>query len=151
MPRSVSITNEVIAPISGSVGNITLKVGDYVTTGQSLTTLNQNSVFDLQVPIPLGHSKQLHPGLAVQLLDPNGNQLLGSGTLYFVASQTDPSAQTILARARFSNANGMLRDAQYVKARIIWQTKPGVLIPVDAVTSIGGQSFVFVAENQRGE
>jgi len=137
----------VTAPISGSVGNITLKVGDYVTIGQSLTTLNQNSVFDLQVPIPLGRSKQLHPGLAVQLLEPNGNQLLGSGTLYFVASQTDPSAQTILTRARFSNANGMLRDAQYVKARIIWQTKPGILIPVDAVTSIGGQNFVFVAEN----
>ncbi len=137
----------VIAPISGSVGNITLKIGDYVTIGQSLTMINQNSVFDLQVPISVSHSKQLHPGLAVQLLEPNSNQLLDSGALHFVASHTNPSSQTILTRARFSNANGMLRDAQYVKARIIWQTKPGVLIPVDAVTSIGGQNFVFVAEN----
>lgn len=112
-----------------------------------MTTIDQNSVFDLQVPIPLGHSKQLHPGLTVQLLDPNSNQLLSSGTLYFVASQTDPTAQTIVTRARFSNVNGTLRNAQYVKARIIWQTKPGVLIPVDAITSIGGQNFVFVAQS----
>ncbi len=138
----------VNAPISGSVGNITLKVGDYVSTGQTLTNINQNSVFDLQIPIPLLRSNQLHSGLVVQLLDPTSNHLLNSGKIYFVASQTDPSTQTILTRARFTNANGMLRDAQYVKARVIWHSKPGVLIPVDAVTTIGGNNFVFVAENQ---
>ena len=138
----------VNAPISGSVGNITLKVGDYVSTGQTLTNINQNSVFDLQIPIPLLRSNQLHSGLVVQLLDPTSNHLLNSGKIYFVASQTDSNTQTILTRAQFSNANGMLRDGQYVKARVIWKTKPGVLIPVDAVTTIGGNNFVFVAENK---
>ena len=139
---------QVNAPIAGIVGNITLKSGDYVTTGQTLTTINQNKFFDLQIPIPLSHSNDLRTGLLVQLLDPNTGNQLGSGTIYFVSPQTNSSAQTILTRARFPNPNGNLRDAQYVRSRVIWQTQPGVLIPTTAVTTIGGQNFVFMAENQ---
>ncbi len=138
----------VLAPISGAVGNITLKVGDYVTTGQTLTTINQNNFFDLQIPIPLNHSGELRQGLAVQLLDPTTKKQLGSGNIYFVSSQADPNAQSILTRARFPNVGNSLRDSQYVEARVIWNTKPGVLVPTEAVTPIGGQNFVFVAQER---
>lgn len=138
----------VLAPISGAIGNITLKIGDYVSTGQTLTTINQNNFFDLQIPIPLSHTADLRQGLAVQLLDPNTSNKLGSGNIYFISSQADPNAQTILTRARFPNAGNSLRDSQYVKARVIWNTKPGVLVPTEAVTPIGGQNFVFVAQER---
>lgn len=137
----------VVAPISGAVGNITLKPGDYVTTGQTLTTINQNNAFDLQIPIPLSRSGQVRTGLPVELLDPNTGDRLGSGSIYFVSSQADSTSQVILTRARFSNS-GKLRDSQYVRARVIWKSTPGVLVPTTAVTTIGGQNFVFVAEEQ---
>lgn len=136
----------VVAPISGAIGNITLKVGDYVKTGDSLTTINQNDAFDLQIPIPLSRSGQLRTGLPVQLLDPNTGNLLGSGNIYFVSSQADPNAQSLLTRARFLNTGSKLRNSQYVRARVIWNTMPGILVPVESVTTIGGQSFVFVAK-----
>jgi RND family efflux transporter MFP subunit len=136
---------QISSPIAGSVGDITLKVGDYVTTGQTLTTINQNNSFDLQIPIPISYSKQLRPGLTVQLLDPNNGNLLGSGDIYFVSAQANATAQTIQTRAQFSNPNGRLRDAQYVRARVIWGTQPGVLVPTEAVSPIGGQNFVYVA------
>lgn len=139
----------VTAPISGAVGNITLKVGAYVKAGDTLTTINQNEAFDLQIPIPLSRSGQVRTGLAVQLLDPNTGNQLGSGNIYFVSPQADPTAQSILTRARFPNAGGKLRDSQYVRARVIWDTKPGVLVPVESVTTIGGQSFVFVAQESQ--
>ena len=142
----------VVAPISGAVGDISLKVGDYVTTGQTLTTINQNDFFDLQIPIPISRSGELRQGLAVQLLDPNTSKQLGSGSIYFVSSQVNADAQSILTRARFSNASRNLRNSQYVKARVIWDIKPGVLVPINAVTTIGDQNFVFVAqENQAKE
>ncbi len=137
---------KVIAPISGSVGDITLKVGDYVTTGQTLTTINQNNFFDLQIPVPLSRASQLRTGLSVQLLDPNTGNQVGSGNIYFVSSQADSNSQSILTRARFPNAGNSLRNAQYVRAKVIWNTKPGVLVPTEAVTPIGGQNFVFVAQ-----
>lgn len=136
----------VVAPIDGLVGNITLKMGDYVESGQTLTTINQNNTFDLQIPIPLNHASTLKPGLPVRLLDPTKNNQISSGRIYFIASAADPGSQSILARAQFLNTSGQLRDAQYVKARVIWDTKLGILVPVDAVTTIGGQNFVFVAQ-----
>jgi len=139
---------QVVAPIEGTVGNITLKSGDYVTTGQTLTTINKNNLFDLQIPIPLSRSGQLRTGLGVDLLDPNTGDQLGRGIIYFVSPQADSTSQVIQTRARFSNEGGKLRDSQYVRARVIWKTSPGVLVPTTAVTTIGGQNFVFVAENQ---
>jgi len=44
----------------------------------------------------------------------------------------------------------MLRNAQLIKARVIWSTEPMAVIPVLAVTRQGGQSFVFVAQQQGG-
>jgi RND family efflux transporter MFP subunit len=135
----------VASPINGSVGDITLKIGDYVSTGQTLTTVNQNDSFDLQIPVPIGYSNQLRRGLTVQLLDPTSGKQLSSGNLYFVSAQASSTSQTIQTRARFPNSNGNLRDAQYVRSRIIWKTQSGVLVPTEAVSPIGGQNFVYVA------
>ena len=44
----------------------------------------------------------------------------------------------------------VLRNAQLVKARVIWKTTPMAVVPVLAVTRQGGQSFVFVARQQDG-
>jgi multidrug efflux pump subunit AcrA (membrane-fusion protein) len=44
----------------------------------------------------------------------------------------------------------MLRTAQMIKARVIWSTTPMAVIPVLAVTRQGGQSFVFVTQQQGG-
>ncbi len=44
----------------------------------------------------------------------------------------------------------MLRNAQMVKARVIWSTSPMAVVPVLAVTRQGGQAFVFVAQEKDG-
>ena len=44
----------------------------------------------------------------------------------------------------------MLRNAQMIKARVIWSTKPMAVVPVLAVTRQGEQSFVFVVQQQNG-
>ena len=82
---------------------------------------------------------------------PTLKNLLSVGSIYFVSSKVDPNAQSVLTRAKFSNTNGNLRDSQYVKASIVWDTSPGVLVPVTAVKTIGGQSFVFTAANQTNQ
>lgn len=35
---------------------------------------------------------------------------------------------------------------QYVRARIVWSEAPALTVPVVAVSRVGGQYFVFVAE-----
>lgn len=137
---------QVVAPIAGAVGNITLKPGDVVSADQTLTTIINNDFFDFQIPIPLSRAGQLRKGLPVELLDPNTSNLLSSGSIYFINTTVNPDAQSILTRARFTNSKGNLRNAQYLKARVIWDKEQGVLVPTTAVITIGAQNFVFVAK-----
>ena len=146
---NVSVSyKEVRSPITGVVGDFSVKLGDYATTSQTITNITRNDSLDLRISVPTNHSAQLRVGLPVDLVDPNTNKRLTSGEIYFISPQADAGTQAILTKARFPNPDGSLRDRAYVKARVIWSKGEGILIPTSAVSSIGAQSFVFVG--QRG-
>ncbi|MBD2436554.1 efflux RND transporter periplasmic adaptor subunit [Nostoc sp. FACHB-110] len=137
----------VVAPITGIVGEFPVKIGDYVNTGQTITTITQNDALDLNISVPSNRLKQLRVGLPVQLIDPTTQKAIGQGAINYLSPTVSSDQQSILSKARFNNAQGRLRDGQYVKARVIWNRKPGILIPTVAISRIGGQSFVFVTED----
>jgi RND family efflux transporter MFP subunit len=142
---------QVVAPIDGIVGDVSAKAGDYVTIGQTLTTITQNDTLDMRISVPANNLAQLRSGLPVDLLDANNGQRLTQGSINFVSPQINAEAQSILVKARFSNRDQKLRDGQYVRARIVWNQQPGLLIPTQAVNRIGGQSFVYVVEEDRSK
>lgn len=138
---------QVVAPITGVVGEFPVKVGDYVNTGQTITTLTQNDALDLNLSVPSNRLKQLRIGLPAQLLDPATRQSIGTGAINYISPTVSSNQQSILSKARFANSQGQLRDGQYVQARVTWNRQPGILIPTVAISRIGGQSFVYVTEN----
>lgn len=46
----------------------------------------------------------------------------------------------------FNNGTNQLRANQFVRARLIWSSRSGVLVPTSAISRLGGQDFIFVAE-----
>ena len=135
----------VVAPIAGQVGEITIKLGDYVTSSTQLTTIVQNDTLDLEIAIPVEQSSNLEIGMPVELLDATGEQPLTTGSISFISPQTRVDSQLVQAEATFQNPGGKLQDAQRMQARIIWSEESGILIPTDAVSRIGQTTFVFVA------
>ena len=59
--------------------------------------------------------------------------------------------QSVLVKGVVQNPRGALRSSQFVRARIIWKTAQGLVVPVTAVLRINGQYFVFVAEGADGK
>jgi multidrug efflux pump subunit AcrA (membrane-fusion protein) len=53
----------------------------------------------------------------------------------------------VLVKAALKDVPPALRLQQFIRARIVWRTEPGVTIPVTAVSRISGQYFCFVAES----
>ena len=143
--------SQVLAPISGIVGDFPVKQGDYVNTQSTLTTITKNDFLDLKINVPVTRSRQLRLGLPVELIDPNSKQLLARGQIDFISPTVDNSLQNVLIKARFTNNNDILRDGQFVSAKVVWSEQPGILIPTVSVSRLGGQSFVFVAaeDNQK--
>jgi hypothetical protein len=91
----------------------------------------------------------VHQGLAVDLTDDSG-KVLQKTRLDFVSSEVDSTLQGILAKAPVKAGPEGLRNAQIVKARVIWSTKPMAVVPVLAVTRQGEESFVYVVQKQNG-
>ena len=135
----------VIAPFAGVIGDIPVKVGDYLKKGDPIATLTENKLLDLRLSIPLERQSQLRLGLPVEMLDSQG-KAIAIGQISFISPNVSANSQTILAKATFPNPNGELLNLQFVKAKVIWKEQPGILVPVIAVTRLGGQTFVFTAQ-----
>ncbi len=134
----------VTSPIAGVVGDIPINLGDYVQAGAQLATITQNQDLDLEISVPIGDAERLQVGLPVELSLFGQDDAIATGTLSFVSPTTDPSTQTVLAKARFSTPSVRLQDEQRLDVRIIWDERPGILIPTTAVSRLGGETFVFV-------
>lgn len=136
------------APFDGIVGDVPVHVGDYVTTTTVLTTVDENRDLEAYIYIPTERAGQVHPGLAVDILDNSGKQVERT-TINFVSPQVDDQLQGILAKAPVHSPE--LRTEQLVKARVIWTTAPVPTVPVLAVTRLGGQTFVYIAQGDKGK
>jgi RND family efflux transporter MFP subunit len=141
---------KVVAPMSGIVGDIPVRVGDRVTNTTMLTTVDKPGNLEAYVQVPIERAPDLKMGKEVQILDDTG-KTLAKGKISFISPQVDSQTQTVLVKATVPNDNGLLRTAQFVHARVIWGTHPGVEVPILAVSRISGQFFVFVAADKDGK
>ncbi len=139
---------QVVAPTAGTVGDVPIRVGDRVTTDTMLTTIDSIDRLELNVQVPSQRAASLRPGLVVQVLGDDGEPLVDTEAT-FISPRVDEATQSVLVKTVFANP-GTLRANQFVRARLVWATTPGLLIPVLAVLRLNGQPFVFVAEDVDG-
>ncbi len=140
---------KVVAPWSGIVGDIPVRVGDRVTTTTQLTTVDQPGSLEAYVYVPIEHSGQLKMNLPVQILDSEG-KIVADTKVSFISPQVDNATQTVLVKARIANGNDALRQSQFVRARLVFGTHNSPQVPILAVSRLAGQYFAFVAEPQTG-
>jgi len=141
----------VAAPTAGVVGDVPVRVGMMVTPQTLLTTFDQNATLEVNVSVPVERSPALRVGLPLQLLDSDSGETLAETKLSFVSPHVDDQTQSVLVKGMVANPAGSLRAMQYVRARIVWSTHMGILIPVTAVLRVTGQFFAFVAEDAGGK
>lgn len=140
---------KVVAPRTGIVGDVPVRVGDRVTTSTQLTTVDQPGSLEAYVYVPIEHSSQLKMNLPVQVVDGDG-KVLADSRVSFISPQVDNTTQTVLVKARITNGNDALRQSQFIRARVVWGTHQNPQVPILAVSRLAGQYFAFVAEPQNG-
>jgi RND family efflux transporter MFP subunit len=135
---------DIRAPFNGIVGDIPVHLGDYVSPTTLLTTVDENADLEAYIYIPTERATVVRRGLPVEILDPTG-KLLVKSTISFLSPQVDNGLQGILAKAEVPRTAELLRNQQLVNARVTWSTSPAPVVPVLAVSLIGGQTFVYLA------
>jgi multidrug efflux pump subunit AcrA (membrane-fusion protein) len=112
-----------------------------------LTTVDENNDLEAYVYIPTERAAEVRMGLGIDLTD-SSDELLEKTKVDFVSPEVDSTLQGILVKAPVHSE--ILRNAQIVKAKVIWSTKSMAVVPVLAVIRQGEQSFVFVMQKQNG-
>jgi RND family efflux transporter MFP subunit len=139
---------EVVAPRAGIVGDVPVRVGDRVVTTTTLSTVDRPGSLEAYIYVPIEKSAQLKMNLPVQIVDDAGHSL-ASSRITFISPQVDTATQTVLVKAQIANSNDSLRTAQFIRARVVWSSQERPVVPVIAVSRIGGLYFAFVAESDQ--
>jgi RND family efflux transporter MFP subunit len=135
----------IASPLTGVVGDIPIKRGAYVSVGDDLTSITENEALEVNLSIPTERRADLRLGLPVEILD-NQGKVLTKGKISFISPNVTADSQLVLAKAALENVNNELLNSQFIRARVILNRSPGVLVPTTAISRLGGQAFVFVAE-----
>ncbi|WP_224248453.1 efflux RND transporter periplasmic adaptor subunit [Hyalangium gracile] len=134
--------HEVSAPFAGVVGDIPVNVGDYVTPEMAVTSVDQSQALEVSVQVPVESAARIEVGrTVVELLDTEGEPNV-SAPVFFVAPTPTGNTQLVEVKAAFENTTG-LRSGQFVRARVVYQTRQALLLPTYAVSRLGSQAFAF--------
>ena len=139
----------VRSPINGVIGDLdTVKIGDYVKTGDVITGIVDNSTLWTLMEIPASQGSQVKVGQPVRLASQSTPPITGEGTITFVSpyyaiAQSGKPPNTLMVKAAFPNLTGQLKTGQYVASEIITGSSEQLAVPVQAVMMQAQQPFVY--------
>ena len=139
----------VRAPIDGIVGDLdSVKIGDYVQTGQAITGIVNNSTLWTLMQIPASTADAVKIGQTVTVTSQTNPPVSGSGQVSFISPYfgipgKTSAPNTVMVKATFPNLTGKLKTGQYVKSTIITGEESHLAVPVQAVFMQAQQPFVF--------
>jgi membrane fusion protein (multidrug efflux system) len=134
----------VIAPFGGVVGLRNLSVGAFVSPGQVITTLNDDSVVKLDFSIPEVHLTAVHVGQRIEAV---ARALPGEtfeGRIEALDTAIDPLTRSIRVRASLPNDEHRLIPGMLMTIDIMRGTRMAIVIPEDAPITEGRETFVWV-------
>ena len=139
---------QIHAPFSGMIGLSEKNIGDAVSKGELLTSLNEHSYMKLPIDLPeriLGYLTNKLSFVAITDSIPGATY---EGTLEYVNTKIDVKTRTISAYALLDNKNNMLKPGLLMKLDIsLEETEGAILIPEKSLLSINKKHYVYVADN----
>jgi membrane fusion protein (multidrug efflux system) len=134
----------VRAPFGGIAGARQVSVGDYVTTGTKLISLQTVNPQRASFQIPERYSDRLREGQRVlfQVAALPGRDF--RGTVDFVDPQVQLPGRTITVKASVPNPDRTLQAGMFIEARLATETRlHAIVVPEDAITQIQGGAFIW--------
>lgn len=144
----------VMAPISGSLKNILVKDGEYVTVGQALGTVSQNKRLVLRAEVSEKHYKSLSNIGSANFKTPYDNQVYAlsdlKGKLLSFGKAAGNNSFFIPVSFEFDN-KGEIVPGSFVEVFLL--SKPienAIAIPVSALTNEMGTFYVYIQLDEEG-
>jgi membrane fusion protein (multidrug efflux system) len=131
------------APFAGMVGLRNVSVGDYLKDGQDLINIEDVATLRVDFKLPENYLGRITKGQSVEVVTDALPSERFKAVLDAVDPMVDQNGRSISARARLDNAKGKLRPGMFVRVRLLFGERKGVLMVPEQAIVPGGQPAVF--------
>ena len=137
----------VLAPISGTVGKITLSIGTYTDASSPIMEIVNNSVIYCDVQVFEKDIAKVSVGQTVNFTLTNQKDKLVSGRVTGINKSFEQQNKSVVVHAVINNAAPLnLIAGMYVSALIETGKQLVSAVPKDAIVKANDKSYIFVFE-----
>ncbi len=139
------------APFSGIIGIRKVDVGDYVSAGTEIATLQDLAQLEIDFTLPARFAPLLKAGLGIELTVAAFAERQIPATLTAVDSRVNPDTSNILVRASIEDSQGLL-PGMFASVTVTLGTSLDILsVPETAITySIQGNTVYVINTDDQG-
>jgi len=148
---NASSTMPVVAPISGYITEVNVKIGTNAEVGKPLFGIVDNSKLHVDL---LVYEKDLHKvkaGQKIRFVLTNQDNIEITGKVFNVSKAFENETKSVAVHADISNNSQALIPGMYVNALIDVGTQNVASLPADAVVRADGREFIFILEEGHEE
>lgn len=141
------------APFSGVLGIRNISLGQYVSPGSRLVSLQDASVLYIDFAVPEKYLPQVTADLEVKLRVGAYGDRIFSGHVQAVDAKVDETTRNISVRAQLSNDENLLHPGMYADIDLMLeQSADRVVVPATAIVfSSFGDALFVVNKNAEGQ
>jgi HlyD family secretion protein len=147
---------EIVAPFDGTITSLNVKVGDTVTAGEEIADVADTTTMEFDIPVDELDIAKLAVGqkanISVDALpDTSTTPVEGEVAKIAVAGTAVSGVTTFPVTIKIGGNLGKLKGGMNANADIVVSDESNVLyVPVEAVTTVGTKSYVWVMGNGSG-
>jgi membrane fusion protein (multidrug efflux system) len=150
--RSMISKKEVLAPFDGQLGIRQVNVGQMITAGQQVVSLQALDPLYVDFALPQQDLPKLSPGLEVRVHTDVVPGREFPGKLTALNSAVDPVTRNVTLQATIENKDHALRPGMFAKIDVLLLDKQETLIvPGTAISYAPYGDSVFVIEKKKDE
>lgn len=132
------------APFTGTIGIPQIEVGEYVSTGTTVASLQDLDTLRVDFTVPEQGRRSLSDGQEVRL-GHDRDDLAYSGRITAIEPRIDPQTRLVRVRAEVDNEDRELSPGEFVRVRVLLDEEPGIVaLPQTSVINSLYGDYVFV-------
>lgn len=139
----------LVAPISGRLGLSDVQVGDWVSAGDVVVTIDDSSTLVAEFEVPERSIALLEVGKTVLVGTPTYTGRVFEGHVTGFDSRLDSVTRSATVQAEIDNSEGLLLAGMTFAVRMIEETAPLPVLPATAVTWTRDGAGIWLSEEGR--
>jgi membrane fusion protein, multidrug efflux system len=138
---------KIKAPISGTVDDVTVKVGENIAPGQPAIRVVNTSKLKLKASVSEAYVTDIKKGNKVLVNIPELKKQV-TGQVSFVGKTIDPLSRTFTVEVNLAS-NADLRPNMTATIKVVYHTEQSSLVvPINVIQSLNDEKIVYVAESK---